>query len=224
MENNQYPSIAIDGPAASGKSTAAKRVAKALGFVYVDTGAMYRAFTLYLIESGLDPKAEASSRKLLPSFAVREDERGHVFLNGKDVTDRVRKPDVSSLVSYSCAFGFVRERMVEIQKDMAKSASVVMDGRDIGTVVLPDAALKIYQTASSDARAMRRYKENIRRGIPSDLAQIKEEIEKRDYLDSHRKVSPLKPAEDSILLDTSDMTIEEAVDKILSLYKDKTGK
>ncbi len=219
----KYYSIAIDGPAASGKSTAAKKVSRILGFLYVDTGAMYRAFTLHMLNLSLDCKSREDAIKALESFHVSEDRNGHVFLNGKDVTDRVRQPDVSSNVSYACAHKEVREKCVAIQREMAKTDSVCMDGRDIGTVVLKNADLKIYQVASVEARANRRYLENQKRGIPCDLKEIEKDIEKRDYIDSHRENSPLVKADDAILLDTSDMTIDEEVNAILELFRKKVG-
>lgn len=216
-------SIAIDGPAASGKSTAAKIVAKKLSFLYVDTGAMYRAFTLFLIENGKNPRSEGEALSLLPLFEMKEDKEGHVYLKGRDVTSRVRENDVSNEVSYACAYKAVREKMVELQRKMAEDESVVMDGRDIGTVVLPHADLKIYQVASVEARAQRRYLENQKKGIPGTLEEIAKDIERRDYIDSHREHSPLRMAEDAIVLDTSNMTIEEEVEEILSLFSKKAG-
>ena len=207
----KYYSIAIDGPAASGKSTAAKKVSRILGFLYVDTGAMYRAFTLHMLNLSLDCKSREDAIKALESFHVSEDRNGHVFLNGKDVTDRVRQHKE------------VREKCVAIQREMAKTDSVCMDGRDIGTVVLKNADLKIYQVASVEARANRRYLENQKRGIPCDLKEIEKDIEKRDYIDSHRENSPLVKADDAILLDTSDMTIDEEVNAILELFRKKVG-
>lgn len=213
--------IAIDGPAASGKSTAAKGVAKKLDFLYVDTGAMYRALTLRMLELSLDPKSRDDAIVALQSFDIKEDRNGHIFLNGKDVTDRVRMMDVSSQVSYACAHKEVRERCVEIQREIAKYDNVVMEGRDIGSFVLKDAFLKVYQIASVEARARRRFKENQERGIASTLEEICADIEKRDYIDSHREISPLTKAEDAIVLDTSDMTIEEEIDAIVSLYEER---
>lgn len=218
-----YYSIAIDGPAASGKSTAAKAVSKALGFLYVDTGAMYRAFTLYMIENNLDTKSEEDARSLLSSLELKEDRDGRIYLNGRDVTSRVREEDVTRLVSYACAHKCVREKLVEIQQEIAKNESVVMDGRDIGTVVLPHATLKIYQVASVDSRALRRYKEDVAHHRNVTLEEIKKDIERRDYIDSHRENSPLRPAEDAIFLDTSDLTIQEEIDAIISLFRKKVG-
>ncbi len=215
--------IAIDGPAASGKSTAAKAVAKRLSFLYIDTGAMYRAFTLWMIENGRDPRSEADAVSLIPGFEMEEDKEGRVFLSGRDVTERVRENDVSRLVSYACAHKAVRERMVEIQREMASRQSVVMDGRDIGTVVLPQADLKVFQVASVEARARRRFLENQKKGIPGTLEEIAEDIERRDYIDSHREHSPLMQAEDAVLLDTSEMTVAQEVDAILKLFLEKVG-
>ena len=216
-------SIAIDGPAASGKSTAAKGVAKALDFLYLDTGAMYRAITLYMIEKGLDTRSEEDAKSILDEVTMREDKNGHIFLNERDVTERVREEDVTKLVSYACAHKAVRERLVALQREMAKGESVVMDGRDIGTVVLPDATLKIYQVASVESRAKRRYLEELSKGKEASLDEIQKDIERRDYIDSHREHSPLRKAEDAILLDTSDLTIQEEIDAILSLFHEKAG-
>ena len=216
-------SIAIDGPAASGKSTAAKGVAKALDFLYLDTGAMYRAITLYMIEKGLDTRSEEDAKSILDEVTMREDKNGHIFLNERDVTERVREEDVTKLVSYACAHKAVRERLVALQREMAKGESVVMDGRDIGTVVLPDATLKVYQVASVESRAKRRYLEELSKGKEASLDEIQKDIERRDYIDSHREHSPLRKAEDAILLDTSDLTIQEEIDAILSLFREKVG-
>lgn len=216
-------SIAIDGPAASGKSTAAKGVAKALDFLYLDTGAMYRAITLYMIEKGLDTRSEEDAKSILDEVTMREDKNGHIFLNERDVTERVREEDVTKLVSYACAHKAVRERLVALQREMAKGESVVMDGRDIGTVVLPNATLKVYQVASVESRAKRRYLEELSKGKEASLDEIQKDIERRDYIDSHREHSPLRKAEDAILLDTSDLTIQEEIDAILSLFHEKAG-
>ena len=216
-------SIAIDGPAASGKSTAAKGVAKALDFLYLDTGAMYRAITLYMIEKGLDTRSEEDAKSILDEVTMREDKNGHIFRNERDVTERVREEDVTKLVSYACAHKAVRERLVALQREMAKGESVVMDGRDIGTVVLPDATLKVYQVASVESRAKRRYLEELSKGKEASLDEIQKDIERRDYIDSHREHSPLRKAEDAILLDTSDLTIQEEIDAILSLFREKAG-
>lgn len=214
-------SIAIDGPAASGKSTVAKAVAKKLNFLYIDTGAMYRAVTLFMIENNLDCKKESDAHIAIEDIRIEENKDGKVFLNGKDVTERVRLKDVTDLVSYACAHGCVREAMVKQQRVMAKNHSVVMDGRDIGTVVLPDATLKVFQVASVESRTQRRYKENILKGENVTLEGIEEDIKQRDYIDSHRAISPLCRAADSILLDTSNLTIEQEIDAVLKLFDDR---
>lgn len=220
----KYYSIAIDGPAASGKSTAAKIIAKRLNFLYVDTGAMYRAVTLLMLEKGLNPKSREDAISVLPLCSIKEDREGHIFLNGIDVSDRVRMNDVSSNVSYACAHKEVREKLVSIQQEMAMQENVIMDGRDIATVVLPNATLKVYQNATSLARAIRRQKENVEKGISNQtVEEIQKDIEKRDYIDSHRENSPLMKASDAIEIDTSDMTIDEEVNCIISLFKKKIG-
>lgn len=220
----KYYSIAIDGPAASGKSTAAKIIAKKLGFLYVDTGAMYRGVTLLMLEEHLDPKSREDAVSVLDRCDIKEDREGHVFLNGRDVTERVRMSDVSNSVSYACAHKEVREKLVDLQRELAKGENVIMDGRDIGTVVLQDATLKVYQVASSLARAMRRQKENVEKGISNQsVEEIQAEIEKRDYIDSHRENSPLRKASDAIEVDTSDMTIQEEVECIIDLFRKKIG-
>ncbi len=217
-------SIAIDGPAASGKSTAAKIIAKKLNFLYVDTGAMYRAVTLLMLEKGLDTQSRKDAISILDECEIKEDRLGHVFLNGKDVTQRVRQEDISHQVSYACAHLEVREKLVLLQQKIAQDENVIMDGRDIGTVVLPSATLKVYQVASPLARAIRRQKENVEKGISnSTVEEIQKEIERRDYIDSHRENSPLRKADDAIELDTSDLTIEEEVDAIIKLFRKRIG-
>ena len=202
-------SIAIDGPAASGKSTAAKGVAKALDFLYLDTGAMYRAITLYMIEKGLDTRSEEDAKSILDEVTMREDKNGHIFLNERDVTERVREEDVTKLVSYACAHKAVRKRLVALQREMAKGESVVMDGRDIGTVVFPDAELKFFITASPEVRAQRRMAELQAKGESASYEEVLSNIRKRDYLDTHREVGPLRQADDARVLDNSNMTIPE---------------
>ena len=216
-------SIAIDGPAASGKSTAAKGVSKALGFLYIDTGARYRAFTLYRLREKKDTKSREDAISLLPSCNIEEDKEGNTYLNGENVSEQIRTPEVSNQVSYACAHLEVREKMVALQREMAKSQSVVRDGRDIGTVVLPNADLKVYQIASAEARAKRRYEEFVKKGIPCSRDEILKDIQRRDYIDSHRENSPLTKAEDAIVLDTSDRTIEEETKAILCLFEQKAG-
>ena len=216
-------SIAIDGPAAAGKSTVAKQVAKILGYTYIDTGAMYRAFTYAVIKKNLDPKNEALSCSLIPEVDIELLPGDVVMCNGEDVTSIIREPLVSGNVSYIASYKDIRLALVELQRKMAASKSVVMDGRDIGTYVLPNADVKIYQIASVETRAVRRYEENLSKGIPTTLAEVQEDVRKRDYIDSHRDFAPLKMAPDSVLIDTSFMTIQESVDAVLKIIHDKAG-
>ena len=216
-------SVAIDGPAAAGKSTVAKQVAKILGFTYIDTGAMYRAFTYAVIKKGLDPQDEALSCSLIPEVDIELLPGDVVICNGEDVTKVIREPIVSGNVSYIASYKEIRLALVELQRKMAASKSVVMDGRDIGTYVLPNADVKIFQIASVETRAMRRYEENLSKGIPTSLADVEEDVRKRDYIDSHRAFAPLTPAEDSVQLDTSKMTIEESVNAVLAIIHEKAG-
>ena len=213
--------VAIDGPAAAGKSTVAKRVATILGYTYIDTGAMYRAFTLYCIEKGINCEDEAACVAVIPEVNIELKPGNLVYLNGKDVSFDIRTPIVNANVSYIASYKDIRLALVELQRKMAARHSVIMDGRDIGTYVLPNAEVKIYQIASAETRAIRRYKENQEKGIPCTLDEIREDVKKRDYIDSHRAFAPLKPAEDAIPLDTSDMSIEEVVDAIIKIINDK---
>ena len=216
-------SVAIDGPAAAGKSTVAKAVAKILGFTYIDTGAMYRAFTWYVIHKGEDPKDERASCALIPEVHIELKEDGTVMCNEFDVTREIREPLVSGNVSYIASYKDIRLALVDMQRAMANSKSVIMDGRDIGTYVLPNAQVKVYQIASVETRAVRRYEENLSKGIPTTLSEVEEDVRKRDYIDSHRDFAPLRPANDSVFLDTSYLTIEESVEAVLKIIKDKTG-
>ncbi len=220
---NKPISVAIDGPSAAGKSTIAKRVAAILGFTYIDTGAMYRAFTYAVIKKGLNPEDEAASCSIIPEVSIDLLDDGRVLCNGEDVTKAIREPLVSSNVSYIASYKDIRLALVDMQRAMSQSKSVVMDGRDIGTYVLPNAEVKIYQIASTEARAQRRYKENVEKGIPTSMQDVIDNLTKRDYIDSHRAFAPLRPAEDSVQLDTSAMTIEEVVDAVLKIIEDKTG-
>ena len=216
-------SIAIDGPAAAGKSTIAKKIAAKLGFVYIDTGAMYRAFTYAVMKRGLDPEDEAASCSIIPEVKIELCEDGRVLCNDEDVTRAIREPRVSGNVSYIASYKDIRLALVDMQRAMAKSVSVVMDGRDIGTYVLPDAEVKIFQIASVETRAERRFRENQEKGIPTSLEDVIEDVRKRDYIDSHRAFAPLCKAEDAIELDTSNLTIEESVEAALKIIRDKTG-
>lgn len=213
--------VAIDGPAAAGKSTVAKMVAKKIGATYIDTGAMYRAVTYFALSQNIDPKDESAVVSLLPKLKldIKEDER--IFLNGTDVTKQIRSIEVNDNVSYVASYKDIRLALVDIQRKMSKSISVVMDGRDIGTYVLPNADIKIFQVASVGTRALRRYKENISKGIQCELENIEIGLKKRDHIDSTRTFAPLKPADDSIILDTSNLSIEEAVDAVIEIIKKK---
>jgi cytidylate kinase len=223
MGMGKVVSVAIDGPAAAGKSTVAKKVASILGFTYIDTGAMYRAVTWAVIKKGLDPKDEDQSVALLPGMEIELLPDGRVICNQEDVTKVIREPLVSGNVSYIAAMKPIRLALVDMQRAMAQKKSVVMDGRDIGTYVLPDADVKIYQIASVETRAVRRYDENVLKGINTTLKEVEEDVRKRDYIDSHREFAPLKPAVDSVLIDTSFMTVDQAVDAVLKVISAKTG-
>lgn len=217
-------SIAIDGPAGAGKSTIAKRVAKALSYIYVDTGAMYRAMALYMIQSGISPDdAAAVSAKCADADISIEYRRGEqvVLLNGENVNSFLRTEEVSSAASKTSANADVRKKLVQLQQDLAKKQNVVMDGRDIGTVVLPDAECKIYLTASVEERARRRFRQLKRQGESADLKEIEKEIRERDQRDMTRSISPLKQADDAVLVDSSDMTVDEVVKKILQIAREK---
>lgn len=215
--------IAIDGPAAAGKSTVAKRVAEIKGYTYIDTGAMYRAFTWYCLEKGVNCEDEAACCALIPEVTIELKPGNLVFCNGIDVSKPIRTPYVSGNVSYIASYKEIRLFLVEQQRKMAETDCVIMDGRDIGTYVLPNADVKIFQIASVETRAVRRYDENIAKGIPCTLGEIEADVRKRDYIDSHREFAPLKPASDSVLLDTSFMNIEEVVDAIIRIIEKKVG-
>lgn len=215
--------VAIDGPSSAGKSTVAKGVAKELGFVYVDTGAMYRCVTLYALEKGVDCQNDEEVCKLLPEVNIELCIGGKVLLNGKDVTFDIRTQPVVDNVSYIAANKGVRLFLVELQRAMAKDVSIVMDGRDIGTYVLPNADVKIFQIADVKERAKRRYLENISKGIECTLEAVKKDLERRDYIDSHRDFAPLSKAKDAIEVDTSFLTIEESIKTIVKIIKEKVG-
>lgn len=213
--------VAIDGPAAAGKSTVAKIVSDIFGYTYIDTGAMYRAFTYYVLKSGLDPQREEDSVKVINDVHIDLLPNGVVLCNNEDVTSAIRSSEVSNNVSYIASYKDVRLALVEQQRRMAQKTSVVMDGRDIGTYVLPNAEVKIYQIASVETRAIRRYEENRQKGITCTLKEIEEDLRRRDHLDSTRAFAPLKPAPDSILLDTSNLTILEAVEQVVKIINAK---
>lgn len=219
-------SIAIDGPAGAGKSTIAKTIAKKLGFVYVDTGAMYRAIALYFLRKGVDGNDAQTIEKMCPDIHVTleyQDGEQQVLLNGENVSSFIRTEEVSAMASLTSAQPAVRAALLQLQRDMAKSADILMDGRDIGTHVLPNADLKIYLTASVSVRAKRRYQEMIEKGVSCELSEIEQDIKERDHQDMTREIAPLKKAEDAYLLDSSDLSIEEVVDAVITAFHEKTG-
>ena len=214
-------SIAIDGPAGAGKSTIAKTIAKNLGFVYVDTGAMYRAMGLYFLRKGVDGKDGEAIAAMCPEIQVTiEYVNGEqqVLLNGENVSGLIRTEEVGQMASVTSAQPAVRAALLQLQRDMAESANILMDGRDIGTNVLPNAELKIYLTASADVRAKRRYDELTAKGTVCDYEVIKQDIIKRDHQDMTRETAPLRQAEDAVLVDSSDMTIDQVVEAIIAEY------
>lgn len=214
--------VAIDGPAGAGKSTIAKRIARRLGYIYVDTGAMYRAMAYYLIENQVDAadqEAIAAACQHADISICYQDGEQVVLLNGENVNAYLRTEAVGNMASVSSVVPEVRKKLVELQQKLARETDVVMDGRDIGTVVLPDADVKVYLTASVETRAKRRFLELQEKGEPADLAKIAADIEDRDYRDMHRDISPLRQAEDATLVDSSDMTIDQVVERILELCR-----
>ncbi len=218
---NKSFSIAIDGPSASGKSTVARIIAKKLNFIYVDTGAMYRAFTYAVLQNGLDPTDEISSEKLIGKIDISFSDENHILLDGVDISKKVRENEVANNVSYIASYKNIRLFLVDLQRKIAANKNVVMDGRDIGTYVLENADLKIYQIASAEERATRRYKENLERGLKTSYKECLDNVNKRDYIDSHRAFCPLHPASDSIEINTTNMSIEEVVNTIIVLAKER---
>ena len=218
--------IAIDGPAGAGKSTISKEVARKLSFLYVDTGSMYRALALYFIRQGISPEDKDALAKActVPKVSLRiEEGEQKVLLDGEDVGALIRSQEVAHMASASSALAEVRAALLSLQQDLARDFDVVMDGRDIGTTILPDAQVKVYLTASAEVRAKRRQKEDAGKGIVKSFEQTLEEIVARDKQDMEREVSPLRQAEDAVLLDSSDMTPQEVVDAIVSLAEKRRG-
>lgn len=216
--------VAIDGPAGAGKSTISRAAANETGFIYVDTGALYRAVGVNALRKGLDTKDAEKITETLKSIKVELKFVGdvqHVFLNGEDVSDEIRLPAASMAASDVSAIPSVRAFLFDLQRDIAKNNNCIMDGRDIGTVVLPDAQIKIFLTASPEERAMRRYKELKEKGAKDTYEEVLSDLKVRDFNDSHREIAPLKPAEDSITVDTTGITLGESIAKIVSIIKEK---
>jgi cytidylate kinase len=208
--------IAIDGPAASGKSTTAKRIAQNLGYLYIDTGAMYRAVTLAVLDAKIDIKNEAAIAQLADKIVITL-EGQRTLLDGRDISEAIRQPEITSVISVISAHPSLREIMVRKQQEMAADGGVVMDGRDIGTVVLPDADVKIYMLATVAERARRRFDELVSKGVTMNMEDIKQDILKRDRIDSERDIAPLKPAVDAIIIDTTSMTVDQQVAKVMQV-------
>ena len=223
--------IAIDGYSSCGKSTMAKDLAREIGYIYIDSGAMYRAVTLYCLDNGLFTDSgirEEELRNSLPDIRISfrlnpETQRPVTLLNGEEVEERIRTMEVSSHVSPVAALGFVREALVKQQQEMGRQKGIVMDGRDIGTVVFPDAELKIFVTASAEVRARRRYDELKAKGMPADFDDILKNVKERDYIDSHRETSPLRKADDALELDNSNMTIDQQKAWLMARYMEKAA-
>lgn len=226
MEQKIY-SVAIDGPGGAGKSTIARTVARELGILYVDTGAIYRSVGYHVFLRGADPSDAAAVIALLPEthveMAYGEDGLQRMYLNGEDVTTKIRLPEMSMYASRVSAIPEVRAFLMEMQRSMARTSSVVMDGRDIGTVVLPEAQVKIFLTADLEARAKRRYLELQERGMITDFNALLEEMRQRDYNDSHRAAAPLKAADDAVVVDTTHMNFEQSCRKILDVIRERVG-
>ncbi|MGN1097942.1 MAG: (d)CMP kinase [Clostridia bacterium] len=218
--------VAIDGPAGAGKSSIAKAAARELGLTYIDTGAMYRTVGLAAVNRGIDLDDGAALEKMTDSLDMKIeyiDGAQHIFLDDRDVSEDIRRPEISMAASRVSAYGGVRSAMVRLQRDMAKKQSVIMDGRDICMYVLPDADVKIYLTASVEARAKRRLAELLEKGEKVTFDQVRDDMEKRDYADMHRENSPLRQAPDARLIDTSDLNLEQSVEAVISYIKEKTG-
>ena len=220
-------SVAIDGPAGAGKSTLARRLAAEMGYIYVDTGAMFRTIGLYALRAGKDPKDNAAVNALLPEielhFAFIDGEQ-HIYLKEEDVSTAIRTEEAGMAASAVGANPEVRAFLLELQRGMTKTQNVLMDGRDIGTVVLPDATVKIFLTASVEERAMRRFRELEQRGTPESYEKVLEEMRQRDFNDSHRAAAPLKQAEDAVLLDTTELDFQQSEEAILRIIRERTSR
>ena len=227
MNEEKHVSVAIDGPSGSGKSTLARAAAKELKFIYVDTGAIYRTVTLHVLRRNVPPGDAASVAALLPEIEITLTYDGaglqRMLLNGEDVTGLIRTQEVSMATSAVSAQPAVRAFLLDMQRDMAQKHSVIMDGRDIGTVVLPNASVKIFLTASSETRARRRWLELQQRGTPRDFEQLLKETRERDEQDASRAIAPLRPAEDAVVLDTTDINFEESLRRIIEIIGGRTG-
>lgn len=221
----KYKSIAVDGPSGAGKSTMAKKLAQALGYLYVDTGAIYRTLGLFALRRGVDPSSEDGVRELLPQVSIRmdygQDWSQRMYLNDEDVTAAIRAPEISTAASQISALQLVRDFLMDMQRDMAKTGNVIMDGRDIGTVVLPDADVKIFLTASAEDRATRRLAELLERGERTDYDTVLADIIQRDRRDSSRTAAPLKQAEDALLVDTTGNSLEESFQVLLKTVRER---
>lgn len=216
--------VAIDGPAGAGKSTIAKAAAKALGYIYVDTGALYRTVALGAVRAGV-LESDDGIAALLPSLRVElkfVDGSQHVYLNGEDVSDLIRTPEISMGASKVSAVPAVRAFLLDLQRDLAKKNNVIMDGRDIATVVLPNAQVKIFLSATPECRARRRYKELVERGQTVTYEEVLADVNRRDYQDSHREIAPLKPSADSIMADTSELDLQQSTDLIINIIREHT--
>lgn len=223
---SQFFSVAIDGPSGAGKSTVAKAAAKELNFVYLDTGAIYRTVAWHITMLGIGPKDTDHVPMLLDDAKIEIDfqpDGQHMILNGKDITAEIRTPEIAACASQVAAQSAVRDFLLDLQRDLAKTHNIIMDGRDIGTVVLPNASLKIYLTATPEARARRRYAEYLEKGQKTTFEAVLEDQKKRDYDDSHRKIAPLKQASDAIVVDTTELDLQESIDAVIGLIREKLG-
>lgn len=211
--------VAMDGPAGAGKGTITKQVAQKLGYIYIDTGAMFRCVTLNIIQEGIEIKQEDRIKEILDKINIDMQESGEIFLNGEEVSKTIREEEVNRFVSPISVIPMVREKLLEIQRKIAQGKNVIMEGRDIGTVVFPNADVKIYLDASAEERARRRLKQNQEKGISGSYEEVLKSIMDRDERDKNRKIAPLKQAEDAIYIDSTNMSIEEVVDKIVRIVK-----